>query len=184
MVAYEHSIQLETRRNVCYRCCQVLPENSNYCPHCGRTISCLTTPFAPSPDNAQVIETVEELEIDRLAPADYLLIRTRNSLYKFTLIEPVIGYGILTGGALGTRQIHASLIAQANCQDTKTVARSLRVSTGQGLLFYLDENQVEGNDQRKQVATSPIQKLTYVTGGKTTAMRPAPSPEFFARPQV
>jgi hypothetical protein len=181
MAAYDYSIQTKSQKDFCATCCQVLPTSAAYCPQCGRFIT--PAPSALSPDPAQVIETVEELEIDRLAPADYLLIRTRNSLYKFTLIEPVIGYGILTGGALGTRQIHASLIAQANCQDEKTVSRSLRVSTGQGLLFYPDENQ-EGSDQRKQIATSPIQKLTYVTGGKTTAVRPALPPEFFAQKQA
>ncbi len=161
--------------NVCSACDGALPARSAYCPHCGRAAAGSSVCSKLVPEALQVMEETQEITLNQLAAADYVLIQTHNNLYKFTLVEPSSGYGILSGGALGNRQFHSRLLGAVCCKNAKSVAHPFKLKVGLNALFDLDavENQESSGATQKQVATSSIIRLTHVGGGKITRLRTA-----------
>jgi hypothetical protein len=161
------------RAIVCSACNGALPAHSVYCPHCGQSVS--GSDRQGLSKDLQVMEELTEIDFHQLTTADYILIQTRNNLYKFTLVEPADGYGILSGGALGNQQFQCGLLGTVCCKKAKSVAHPLTLKVGMTAVFYLgaDDGQPTSGESRRQVATSPITRLTRVGGGKITGVRDA-----------
>jgi hypothetical protein len=126
-------------------------------------------------DESQVAEEIKELHLNHLEAFDYILIQTRNSLYKFTVMEPTRGGGLLSGGALGNKQLQAALLGAVCCKKSNSVSQCLTLKVGLSALFFLDEiNDEKVNlETKKQLAISPITRLTHVCGGAITKSRSA-----------
>ncbi|HXG66144.1 MAG TPA: hypothetical protein VNO70_13670 [Blastocatellia bacterium] len=156
------------RQKVCSSCDSWLPTNQFYCLCCGQPIAPAPDGPALEPDEPEVMEAHEEIRLDELSASDYLVIRTHNNQYRFMLLEPEQGYGLLSGGALGGRPIQAILLGTVCADGPSALQNHLALRTGLSAVFHLDVAQ--GN---KRMATSPITALTRIRGGKTTQSRPA-----------
>ncbi len=71
-------------------------------------------------------------------PGDTLIIETLNSTYRFTLIDPANGRGLLTGGAIGD-QIRVAILTGSLEDSCRSLAvDSDRLRAGARALFYLE----------------------------------------------
>ena len=88
---------------------------------------------------------------------DKVLIRTRNSEYRFSMIDPRSHKGMLSGGALGEEAHEAYLIESLGCGEGGSLQDFRGLKIGARALFYLSsERSVE------RVTTSKIAGLTLV----------------------
>jgi hypothetical protein len=77
------------------------------------------------------------IALDNLSADDRLIIRTKNSSYKFSVINPGQRQGMLSGGRLGDNPRSAVLI-ECLADDAESEAVSARVlKVGSRALFYL-----------------------------------------------
>lgn len=159
----------------CLSCNQSLPAPSAYCPYCGHHDPCATAEAGPEDAETQVVAENKEIRLDQLEAFDYILIQTRNNLYKFTVVEPERGSGWLSGGALANSQLQSILLGAVCCKNSKSVSHALTLKVGLSALFYLDHSpdEKENHKTKRQIATSPIIQLTYVGGGTITKPRAA-----------
>lgn len=104
---------------------------------------------------------VTEPAVNASSPGDSILIHTANSTYSFSLIDPVRGFGILTGGVLGNRIVRATLIGLA-MGSTEIDKRSLggsieRLIAGARAIFLIGSSKGV-----RRVRTSPITKVVRI----------------------
>ena len=85
---------------------------------------------------------------------DKVVIRTRNSEYRFSVIDPVNHKGLLSGGALGEEPREAFLI-ESRCKGESGDFRGLK--SGARALFYLSSG-----SKVERVTTSEISGLKLV----------------------
>lgn len=97
------------------------------------------------------------IKLDDMCVNDKVLIKTRNSEYRFSVIDPLSHKGMLSGGALGEEQREAFLIeTRGNGEDG--VPREFRgLKTGARALFYLSSGLAI-----ERVTTSIISDLILV----------------------
>jgi hypothetical protein len=171
----KHQDRLSGSKLTCFSCNAALPAYSAYCPYCGHADPCAVVEVPYQEDESQVAEEIKELRLNQLEAFDYILIQTRNSLYKFTVMESARGGGLLSGGALGNKQLQAALLGAVCCKNSKSVSHCLTLKIGLSALFFLDEiNDEKVNlETKKQLAISPITRLTHVCGGAITKSRSA-----------
>ena len=97
------------------------------------------------------------IAFDEINANDKVLIRTMNSEYRFSLIDPLSHKGMLSGGALGDEPREAFFIESRNKGEdgASTEFRGLR--TGACALFYLSSGR-----NLERVTTSKISGLKLV----------------------
>lgn len=78
-----------------------------------------------------------EINFDKLSPSDQISIRTQNSRYNFSVVNPEERRGILSGGSLGSRQRDAVLIASLEGDEGAGEHAPSVLKTGARALFYL-----------------------------------------------
>ena len=101
------------------------------------------------------------IDFDDLKPKDRVVIRTRNSTYRFLITDPARRQGVLTGGAIGNNARNAVLIEAFAAEDGERCVKSNDLRTGARLLFYLSSTRgVE------RLATSVIQELVMIRSEK------------------
>lgn len=96
---------------------------------------------------------------------DKVLIRTRNSEYRFSVIDPVNHKGMLTGGTLGEEPREAFLIESIGKGENGAVRDFPGLQTGARALFYLSSG-----PKIERVTTSKISGLTLVKAGDRSSL--------------
>jgi len=97
------------------------------------------------------------IALEDISVHDKVVIRTRNSEYRFSVIDPVNHKGLLSGGALGDEPREAFLIESRSKGESGAVHDFRGLKSGARALFYLSSgNKVE------RVTTSEIFGLTHV----------------------
>jgi hypothetical protein len=95
------------------------------------------------------------IALDDINADDKVLIKTRNSEYRFAVIDPISHKGMLSGGALGNEPRVAYLIESRIKGEDGCEFRGLRI--GARALFYLSSGLAIS-----RVRTSEISGLTLV----------------------
>ena len=80
---------------------------------------------------------IMEINFDNVNPSDQISIRTRNSLYKFAIVEPGERRGILTGGSLGNLRREAVLVSTIEGDESGEEESYTVLKTGSRALFYM-----------------------------------------------
>ena len=97
------------------------------------------------------------IALEDIGVHDKVLIRTKNSEYRFSVIDPVNHKGLLSGGALGDEPREAFLIESRGKGESGDWHDFRGLRSGARALFYLSSgNKVE------RVTTSEISGLTLV----------------------
>ena len=101
-------------------------------------------------------DLVAAIALEDISVHDKVVIRTRNSEYRFSVIDPVNHKGLLSGGALGDEPREAFLIesrskGESACHDFRGLKSGARA------LFYLSSGSTV-----ERVTTSEIFGLTHV----------------------
>jgi len=78
-----------------------------------------------------------EINFDEVNPSDEISFRTKNSRYRFSVVNPEERRGFLSGGSLGDRQRDAVLIASLEGDEADDSHASSVLKTGSRALFYL-----------------------------------------------
>ena len=76
------------------------------------------------------------ITLDSINPNDQILIRTQNSEYRFSILDPKERRGTLSGGTLGARAREAVLVGTLS-ENNNSVDDSRGLKTGRRALFYL-----------------------------------------------
>ncbi|HJQ68308.1 MAG TPA: hypothetical protein VKA70_05025 [Blastocatellia bacterium] len=135
-----------------------------FCEVCDKTEPSLSV----EPPAFAYLHEVREVSVDRLRPRDYVLIHTENSVYRFTIIEPRHGYGLLTGGSLGYHRIKATLVETRPASSPGKPGMPNLLRERSRAVFRLP-----GKNRPELLVTSLITKLVQVTGGLSTVSMPA-----------
>jgi hypothetical protein len=100
------------------------------------------------------------VNIDSVAKFDQLLIETEQSTYIFTVSDPAILWGRLTGGILGNCLLPAYLVKASSTEELITVGNKVH-------FVFESGNHIE------RLVTSKVTKLVHVqnTGGQTTPLK-------------
>lgn len=109
------------------------------------------------------------ITLDDTQANDKLLIKTRNSEYRFQIADPITHKGMLSGGALGDEPREAYLI-ESLCRGEDGKLKSCRgLNTGTRALFYFSSG---GCVQR--VTTSEISNVILVKAEGRRQMESSP----------
>lgn len=82
-------------------------------------------------------EPATELSLAALGSGDHILIETLNSRYEFSVLDPVSGQGLLSGGTLGSDVQWAFLVGALDDQSRDSVELAC-LKTDSRALFYLE----------------------------------------------
>jgi hypothetical protein len=97
------------------------------------------------------------IPFENIKADDKVLIRTRNSEYQFSVIDPLTHKGMLSGGGLGVQAKEAYLIESLDRGESGSLQDFRGLKTGARALFYLSSGQTV-----ERVTTSKISSLTLV----------------------
>ncbi|MGA9768805.1 MAG: hypothetical protein WBV94_07190 [Blastocatellia bacterium] len=77
--------------------------------------------------------------LKNMKPSDQILIRTQNSEYRFSIVDPVERKGTLSGGFLGDQSRDAVLVGTLSDNDNSNSLDNVSngLKTGRRALFYL-----------------------------------------------
>jgi len=102
------------------------------------------------------------IDFDYLNPLDRVVIRTRNSLYRFLVKNPAGRQGRITGGSLGDDARDALLIG--SFPDPEPDSRGPEFRTGARVVFL-----IFSPGTTEVMATSPIEELFLIPADEGTA---------------
>ena len=94
---------------------------------------------------------------DELSPKDKVVIRTRNSTYRFLITDPAKRRGVLTGGSLCTNTRDAVLSESFALDENGKRESSYHLRTGARILFYLSST-----TGVERMATSVIEEIAVI----------------------
>jgi hypothetical protein len=104
-----------------------------------------------------------KVELEKMGPDDQVLIKTNNSEYKFSVVDPAERRGTLTGGSLGDQRRDAVLVGTLTGKSDQPVSDTLAVKEGVRALFYMAaRNGIE------RLITSVITDIVYLKGHGVT----------------
>lgn len=101
-----------------------------------------------------------ELPVGELRAADQLLILTENSEYRFSVTDPTLRRGILSGGRLGGQRREAVLVGALAGDGCGFLEGMFALQQQARAVFSVSE---EG--RLRHVVTSPIKQVTLVREG-------------------
>ncbi|MEK6303497.1 MAG: hypothetical protein AABO41_22550 [Acidobacteriota bacterium] len=107
--------------------------------------------------NTKTIDAFDRMKTDPAVKAlipDTVLIHTANSTYRFSVIDSVRGFGILTGGVLGDCVVRATLIGLAMGGAETNEGSLERLVAGSRAIFLIASSKAV-----RRVETSPITKV-------------------------
>ena len=81
-----------------------------------------------------------DVKLEEVHEKDQIVIRTQNSEYKFSVIDPHSRMGVLTGGSLGDQERESVLVGSLQGTSSSVSADSARLKPGARVLFYLSAN--------------------------------------------
>jgi hypothetical protein len=98
------------------------------------------------------------ISLDDIRVDDKVLIRTRNSEYRFSVIDPHTNKGMLSGGALGEKPREAFLIESLSKGEDGASREFPGLKTGARALFYLSSGRaVETRDHLRNIRPDSCQ---------------------------
>lgn len=100
------------------------------------------------------------ITFDEIGRDDKILIKTRNSEYRFSVTDPVNHRGLLSGGTIGDQPREAVLIESLDRGETGRIGDFGGLKTGARALFYIASSQ----NRVERVTTSEISSLSVVKG--------------------
>lgn len=127
---------------------------AKFCPGCGASL-------LPDALPHDYHKPAAGIELDQINEADCILIRTRNSEYQFSLIDPVGRRGVLSGGEFGDDPHDATLVG-ALCRGDAAGSDTSCLRTDARALFYL-----RAEAGIKRFTTSPVTRLVHVRNGNS-----------------
>jgi hypothetical protein len=104
---------------------------------------------------SELNKPVSEICLGCLNAGDQVLIETAHSSYSFTVIDPRVPSGGLTGGLLGDRAVPAALISLWGDGSDSSLHRR-RISAGSRLVFY-----IESRSSLRTLTTSAVRSLLH-----------------------
>ena len=107
-------------------------------------------------------EKIEKLSFDCVNEGETLMIETRNSTYRFLVIDAISGQGILTGGSFHDNSIIALLIGVSVEDRNGFRLDTTCLKVGGRAIFHLD---IEIGIER--LITSRITNLFHIRDGKS-----------------
>jgi hypothetical protein len=120
--------------------------------------------FNSGPLHSHWRDSGSAIKFDDIEVNDKVLIRTNNSEYRFSVIDPLNHKGMLSGGTLGEEPREAFLI-DSLARGEDGVQRNIRgLKTGARALFYLSSGH-----SIERVTTSKISGLTLVKAADRTS---------------
>jgi hypothetical protein len=78
-----------------------------------------------------------EIILKDMNPSDRIMIRTQNSEYRFSVVDPEERRGVLTGGSLGDQRRSAVLVGTLSGGGNSFASDASKLKTGSRALFYL-----------------------------------------------
>lgn len=78
-----------------------------------------------------------DITFKNISPSDHIMIRTQNSEYRFSVVDPDERRGILTGGSLGDQRRNAILVGMLSGGENSFASDTSRLKVGSRALFYL-----------------------------------------------
>lgn len=123
------------------------------------------TPLNNRPLQSHGLDLSSAIAFDDIKANDKVLIRTRNSEYRFSVIDPVNHKGMLTGGTLGDEPREAFLIESISKAENGALRDFDGLQTGARALFYLSSG-----PKIERVTTSRISGLTLVKAEDQTSV--------------
>jgi hypothetical protein len=78
-----------------------------------------------------------DITFKEISPSDQITIRTQNSEYRFSVLNPDERRGTLTGGSLGDKHRDAVLVGMVPSPEFGFASDSSGLRTGSRALFYL-----------------------------------------------
>jgi hypothetical protein len=78
-----------------------------------------------------------EITLEGINSSDQLLIKTQNSEYRFSVVDPSERKGTLSGGSLGEQKREAVLVGSLSDNNGSFSNISAGLKTGKRALFYL-----------------------------------------------
>lgn len=115
-------------------------------------VGCDSGELVNFPGQSQII-----IDLDDLKAKDRVVIRTRNSSYRFLVTDPAKRLGVLTGGLLGNTTRDAVLIESIAVEGDTKLERSSGFRTGARILFYLSSPR-----GAERMATSVVEELIVI----------------------
>lgn len=90
-------------------------------------------------NNTVYDNTTTEISLTDIASGDHLIIETRNSCYDFSVLDPVKGHGLLSGGALGKEAQWVYLVGSLDEEGgSSSTVDGACIKTNARALFYLE----------------------------------------------
>ena len=123
------------------------------------------TSFDSSSHHLPCCDLDSSITFDDIKADDKVLIKTKNSEYRFTVIDPQNHKGMLSGGTLGDEPCEAFLIESLGRNDDGILQDFRGLKTGARALFYLSSG-----PSIKRVTTSKISGLTLVRAADRTSL--------------
>lgn len=106
-----------------------------------------------------------EITLENMHAHDQLMIQTKNSRYKFSVMNPGERRGFLSGGSLGDKAREAILIGTLPAEGQDSQKDSEGLKTGARALFFLTaRNGIE------RLITSVITRLSHNRADKDTRL--------------
>jgi len=96
---------------------------------------------------------------------DKVVIRTQNSEYRFSVIDPQSHRGLLSGGSLGDQPREAFLVESLGKSDSGSLQDFRGLKRGARALFYLSSGH-----RVERVTTSKISGLTLIRAAERTSL--------------
>jgi len=121
--------------------------------------------FDSGPLNSHRHDSSSAITFDDIKPNDRILIRTRNSEYRFSVIDPMNHKGMLSGGTVGEEPREAFLIESLTKSEDGAQRNIRGLKTGARALFYLSSGH-----SVKRVTTSRISGLTLVKAADSASL--------------
>jgi hypothetical protein len=123
------------------------------------------TLFDSSPLQTPCCDVESTITFEDINAEDKLLIKTRNSEYRFSVIDPENHKGLLSGGTLGNEPLEAFLIESRSKGEDGALRDFRGLKTGARALFYLSSGR-----SIERVITSKISGLTLVKAADRTSL--------------
>lgn len=120
-------------------------------------MQCETSSFDSGPHRSSCGDVQSGIVFEDMNAQDKLLIKTMNSEYRFSVIDPLNHKGMLSGGALGEEPQEAFLIESLIRGEDGATQDFRGLKTGARALFFLSCGR-----SIERVTTSKISSLTLI----------------------
>ncbi|HEX5733596.1 MAG TPA: zinc ribbon domain-containing protein [Blastocatellia bacterium] len=148
----------------CVECSASFKQSARFCPYCGVSARSMFVQHRKSREGAGTIERAKEISFENMCATDFILIQTRNSTYRFSVVDPLARRGVLTEGRFGANFCDAILMGVL-VEGIDGITRDPSgLKTESRALFYIEDEM-----GLKRMTTSTITSLILVRGSAEPA---------------